>query len=254
MNPYDVFFEQNNLNFPGSEVYNHEFNTLPNRDIKINKLARRDLSIITSSEYVSKQILVYLEVCGSDREGTEVLITQLKQLVQEQNGELRVEQNGYQVRYTATMNGFSIEWSGITALVTIEFIASDPLGETVELLSFGSFTHTAAQTTYTGNFTGSGTIEPTINIVINSVTGSGSQELRILNGRTNQGIILTAVWAAGDVIEVNSETMEALINGGSVDFAGLFPTFASGTQIIAIEDTLTTRNMSVGVGYHGKLT
>ena len=131
MNIYDVIFEQNNLNaIPGVKITNHEFNNLPSREIAINKLARRDLSIITSSEYSQKQITVWADVCGGTRGDTEAVVTQLKQLIQAQNGKLQVLQNGYEVQYTVTMNEFSIEWSGTMALVTIQFLASDPLGRT----------------------------------------------------------------------------------------------------------------------------
>ena len=253
MNPYTVKFEQNDLNLPGVKVTNHEFNMLPSREIAINKLARRDLSIITSAEYSQKSITVSAEVCGGDRGQTEEVLTLLKRILQPKNGELRVLQNGYEVRYTATMNELGIEWEGTTAYVTIVFIASDPFGETVELLTFSAFTHTASQSFSTAEFIGSGTIEPTINITINSLTGSGEQDIKVFNARTNQGITLTRVWTAGEIITIDSSNKQVDVDGGLIDFTGLFPTFAGGTQQVGISDTFTARNMNVSVGYYGKL-
>lgn len=255
MNPYDVIFEQNNLNgLPGVMVTNHQFNKLPSREIAINKLARRDMSIITSSEYSQKEILVFADVCGGDRGETEAVLTLLKQLVQAQNGKLQVMQNGYEVQYTATMNEFNFEWLGTKAIVTIQFIASDPLGRTVDLLTFATYTHTAAQSSVTGVFTGSGTIEPVISLTINSVTGGTGKDINIFNGRTNQGITLTGNWNAGDIIIIDSASKKATVNGGLVDFSGIFAVFAAGTQQVGITDTLTSRNISVSVSYYARFS
>lgn len=250
MNQYDVVFEQNNLNLvQDASVLNHEFNLLPTRQVNINKLARRDLSIITSAEYSQKQIRVFMHACAGSREETEAVITLIKQLCQPVNGDLQVLQNDVEVKYTATMNEFNIEWEASNAYIEIVFIASDPLGTTTSALTFANFAHNAAQTTATGVFQGSGVIEPTINIVINSISGGGV--INILNARTNQGITISQPLSSGDILIIDSKAKRATLNNGLIDFSGLFPTFAAGTQQILITDTYTSRTSSVNVDYFG---
>lgn len=48
-----VNFDGNDLNaLANVEIDNHEFNTLPGRNLNTNKLARADKSILTTAEYV----------------------------------------------------------------------------------------------------------------------------------------------------------------------------------------------------------
>lgn len=252
MKEYDVIFEQNNLNnVPGSKVTYHEFNDLPSREISINKLARRDLSIITSAEYSQKQVTITMSACANTRAGTERIITTLKQMVQSPNGELLVLQDGLVIKYTATMNEFNIEWDATYATIRIVFIASDPFGKSVDTLSFANFVHNSPQTSATGVFQGSGTIEPTISMIVNSISGTG--ELRILNARTNQGITINKTLVSGDLISIDSQAKKVFVNNGLVDFEGLFPTWSAGTQQIVVIDSYASRNISVNVDYFATL-
>lgn len=253
MDTYTVTFEQNVLNnLPGVDLYNHDFNRTPERDIKINKLARRDMSIITSSEYTQKTIYVYAEVCGGTRAETEEALTTLKQVLQPQNGNLRVLQGGIETEYTATVNEFNPEFEGAIAYVTIVFLASDPLGSSVDQLEFVSFSTTASNASQTGYFEGSGTTEPVIAITFTSVTGGTNKTVTVTNGRTSQGISINAIYVSGDVLTINSYTKEARLNGVLKDFTGIFPTWAAGTQQITYNDDFTTRNVAISVSYNSR--
>ena len=144
MNETSVSFNGNDLSLiDGADLYNHNFNRLPSRDIRIHKLARESLSIITSAEYTQKELTVWLDICKGSREATEMALEQLKAILQGQNGELRVRQAGTLYKYTATMNELSIEWDGYNAYVTISFIASTPIGESVDSLPLFNFTLTS---------------------------------------------------------------------------------------------------------------
>ena len=119
MKSYNVLFNDNDLSaVPGVWLYNYDATTLPERDIKMHKIARRSLSIITSAEYTQKSIPVFMRVCSGDRQATEATLTALKGLLQPQNGTLELEQSGEQFEYTATMNEFNIEWDGSYAVLS----------------------------------------------------------------------------------------------------------------------------------------
>jgi hypothetical protein len=254
-NIYQIKFEQNLINdIPGVDVYNHDFNALPNRDIKIGKLARRSLSIITSSEYSDKLIPAFAEVCSGSRSDTEATITQLKALLQTQNGELVGLQNGVEVQYTATLREMPIEWNGPTAYISMIFLASTPIGTATETLTFASFNTTVSQYSATSTLEGSATVEPITTVTINSVMGGAAQTISIFNARTNQGITVSGTWAAADTMVINSYTRKVTVNGVDKDFTGIFPTFAAGEQQVQYNDTFTTRNVDVAIEYNPRYT
>lgn len=245
MDAYSVIYAGNDLSLaPGVELYNHDFNKLADRDIKINKLARQDRSIITSSEYTSKEIPVYLEVCGGSRSETEQRLTYLKSLLQGQNQVLKVSQSGDTVSYTATMNELSETWEGINVQVVVIFLASDPIGESETLTTIFSSTITTGSTSLSGVIGGSFMVEPTINIVINSVTG-GTGSISVRNAGTQQGITITGTFAATNIVSINSKAQIVTINGVEQDFTGRFPVFYPGTQALGYSDTFTTRSVSL---------
>lgn len=248
MQSYEVSFNDNRINeVPGVWLYNYNATDLPTRDINLHKLARRSLSIITSSEYSQKSIPVMMKVCSGNRQETEATLTQVKGLLQPQNGSLEVIQSGILVRYTATMNEFNIEWDGSNAYVQIVFIASTPIATAVE----DELVATMNVTTTTGNITftvgGSYVAEPFISVVINSVTGGTGQSISLFNALNNQGITITQDFVAGDIIEIDSAQMQVLRNGGEIDFEGIFPTFSPGSQQLGYSDTFTARNVDVTV-------
>lgn len=254
MGKYTVLFAGNDISqVLGVDLYNHNFNNLPNREIKINKVARRDLSIITSSEYSSKEITVNLEACTGTRADTENTMTLLKSLLQAQNAPLVVSQGGVDVEYTATMNEFNIEWNGPLAVVTIVFIASDPIGSQADDETLLSTTITTASSASSVTVAGSATAYPVFTLTITSVTGGTGGELSVQNGKTNQGITLAADFVNGDVIIIDSDKLEVTHNGASIDFTGLFPRFSAGEQQISYTDNFTTRSVSMDVTYQPRL-
>ncbi len=255
MDSYNVTFNGNNLAIlPGVELYNHEFNNLPDRQVRIFKVARRNLSVITSSEYSQKEITVQLEVCSESRAGTEDLLTSLKALVQTQNAPLVVSQGGADVEYTATMNEFNIEWDSYKAYVTILFIASNPIGQEQQSQTLFTITgNTLPRATATFTAQGSANAFPVISITLNSLTGGTDKQILIENGRTGQGIRINDTFTAGDVIIIDSANLQVTKNGIQIDFSGMFPVWASGSQQVVYGDTLTTRNVDINATYNPRL-
>lgn len=255
MTPESVRFAGNDLSLiQGVDLYNHEFNDLPVRELKTYKLARRDKSITTSSEYSTKTIPVYLDVCSGSRADTEDTLTFLKSLLQPQNASLAVLQGGVETEYTATMNEFNKEWLNSRCIVTILFLASDPIGREVQSQVFASLpaiTTSSAAQSITVN--GSATAYPVFTVTINSVTGGTSKSITVGNGLTNQGITITRTWTATDVLQIDSENMEATVNGALVDFTGMFPQFPAGSQQVTYMDDFTTRSVSLTATYQPRL-
>lgn len=252
---YQVEFNGNAINeVPGVWLYNYNATNLPERDINIHKLARRSLSVITSSEYTQKTVSVFAWVCSGGRELTEETITIIKGLLQAQNGTLKLRQSGIEVEYIATMNEFNIEWDDFNAYIEIVFIASTPIAsgsETDSLVALSGVTSSSASATFL--VAGSYIAEPLITVVISSVTGGTGGSINLFNGRNNQGITITNNFVNGDVITVDSTRYIVQVNGISVDFTGIFPTFAPAQQQLSYSDTFTTRNISITMTYNPRI-
>jgi len=255
MQPYQVSFNGNRIDtIPGVYLYFYDFTRLPQRQINIHKLARKSLSIVTSSEYTQKEIPVFLDICSGTRQDTEATVTEVKSVIQAQNGTLKVLQAGIEVQYTVTMNEFNIEWNANNAYVQIVFLASSPIGTASNSESLFNIT---GITLPSGNQTfvveGSFLSEPTITVVINTVTGGSPGTINLINAVNNQGISVTSNFTAGSILEVNSRDYTVTLNGANLDYTGLFPTFAPGSQQVAYSDTFTTRSVDVSATYNQKL-
>lgn len=253
MKEYSCKFNGNDLSqVNGVWLYNYNATDLPERDIKLHKLARRSLSIVTSAEYTQKSIPVMMRVCSGTRQDTEETLTDIKGLLQPQNGELVLKQSNELFKYTATMNEFNIEWVGSTAYVVIVFVASTPIAEAVDSDTLVSFNTTLPSDGASFIVDGSYVAEPVIDITINSVTG-GTGEISIFNASTNQGIIVTGTFSAGQHLEIDCVNYTVTLAGVNMDFEGIFPTFPPGSQRIGYTDTLTTRNVDITVSYNVKI-
>jgi predicted phage tail component-like protein len=248
---YNVWFGGNNLNsIIGVEIFNHNFNDLPTRDIKITKIARRDKSIITSSEYSSKQITVDLDISTGSRADTEGVIKTLKGVLQPQNAILLVTQDGDNTEYVATMNEFNIEWIGVKAVIRIVFIASDPVGRSVITQTLLDDDITTATKDLSVMVAGSAMAYPTFVATIDAVTGgTTNKSITIKNGLTNQGITVTRDWVSGDILSVNSDDLIVKVNNLIVDFTGIFPSFPVGSQQASYVDDFTTRDVHLVATY-----
>ena len=245
MKSYSVSFNSNDISdIPGVWLYNYDATTLPERDIKIHKIARRSLSIITSAEYSQKSIPVFMRVCSGSRQDTEATLTEIKGLLQPQNGALEVEQSGEQYQYTATMNEFNIEWDGSYAYVTIVFIASTPVAESVGTNTLFNFSTTLSSDGSSFIVGGSYIAEPIINVVYSAVTG-GTGSMSVFNASTNQGIVISGNFTNGTIVEIDSSAYTVLVNGISTDFEGLFPVFPPGSQRVGYSDTFSTRTVTL---------
>lgn len=250
MREYSVKFNSNELSdVPGVWLYNYDATTLPTRDINVHKLARRSLSIVTSAEYTQKAIPVMMKVCSGSRQDTEETLTDIKGLLQPQNGDLEVLQANRQMEYTATMNEFNIEWDGSNAWVQIIFLASTPVAESTEQETLVTFETSLQSDGASFIVEGSYISEPLITVTIGAVTG-GTGSFSVFNASTNQGITISGTFTGGDIIEINSSEYTVLVNGISTDFEGLFPVFPPGSQRVGYSDTFTTRTVTVAVEYN----
>lgn len=246
-----VFWDGNDLSgVAGANLYNHDFNALPNREIKINKLAREDKSVITTAEYSSKEVTVFLHLFGCERADAELVLRNLKALLQQINKELIVNQAGEETKYIATLNQVSHEWFGGKLKVTLVFVCSDPIGQATTATTGIATTNITTQTINIAlDIEGSFIAEPVITLTMTDITDGTDVTVTVKNNIIGQGISLTRDWADGDIVTIDSAEKTVTINGGDSDFSGIFPFFYPGDQVLGYIDGFSARDVDLTLTY-----
>ena len=121
---------------------------------------------------------------------------------------------------------FNINLSGKTAIITITFIADNPIGyANIAQELFSDSGVTAAELTYDlSDIDIQGTFylqTPKFTLEINSVTLGADPSFTISNGFAN--LVYTGTIEAGDVFIIDTNEVQVLRNGNEVDFDGALP-------------------------------
>lgn len=252
-NNVSVWFDNNDLSsITGLIINDHDFNQLPEKDIKISKIARDDISIITSVDYVSKRVYVKGIVQKCDRYEAETVMNNLKALLQLPNKVLKVQQYNTFVNYTATLEALTHEWFANNMKFTITFLASDPIGKDNLPSSIPPATITDDSHTIPFVVGGGYKIKPEITVSITSVTDGTGASISLYNTTTDQTITITRDWAADDLLVIDSENKTVRCNGAYIDYSGSFPEFYPGSRALGYSDTFTARSVDVSGQYYKK--
>lgn len=250
-----VYFNNFNLSsLPGVKIYDYNVTELPERTLNTSKLARADKSILTSAEYVKKPVYIYGYVGGVNKAAIDQNFDRLKGTIQVNEGAIVVEQGGLQIKYTGTLNTISKQYFGNNLKFTLEFICSDPIGKDSTpqlLLSTNIITSSITRLLV---IEGSYKAFPLFNMVIDSVTDGTDKNISLLNAATGQGIKINADFENGDIVSVNSATMDVLLNSSPVDFEGSFPFFFPGTRSFQYIDDFTARDVDLTITYNRQYT
>jgi len=246
-----VYFNNFNLSsLQGVRIYNHDFSNMPSRELKSNKIARADKSILTSAEYKDKPVYIYGGVGGATKQEIDQNFDRLKGVVQVNEGVLMIEQGGENVEYTGTLQGIEKQYFGKTLKFTLTFLCSNPIGAATATDTLLNVTNTLVTNTWLLNIEGSFKAEPYFTITITSGSGFTTKTISLLNGANGQGIRVTRTWSAGDVLVVDSANRVLTVNAVAVDYQGTFPSFFPGARSFQYIDDFTTRNVSINITYN----
>jgi hypothetical protein len=246
-----VYYNNFNLSgLPGIAVYNHNFISMPARNLNRAKLARADRSILTSAEYSEKTITVTGIATGDTKNEIEGNFETLKGVLQVPEGIIRVEQAGQQVEYTGTLSAFSTEFLGKHLKFTLSFLCSNPIGRS--RLTSTLLDEVTSSASYTHSITVEGSYKalPIIRITFSALTGGTNKTVQVLNADTGQGISITRDWTAGEILTVDSFNKRVEVDDADVDYGGVFPSFYPGLRSFQYIDDLTTRTVAIEITYN----
>lgn len=252
MEPDQVYFAGNELStIVGASLIDHDFNSLPNRVLNMHKLARANKSILTSAEYSDKEATVNFHLRGCDRGEAEAVLETLKSYLRPINSQLIVLQAERELTFDgATLNEINYKWFSNKIIITLVFTIADPIGYEDTSTTLLNVTVTSSASSNPIDNLGSFDAEPTINVLVTTVTGGSAQSMSLKNEETGQGITITRTWANSDTIEINSALKTVTVNGANTDYTGQFPTFPPGNGSLGYTDTFTTRSVDITATYN----
>lgn len=246
-----VYYNNFNLSsLDGVAVYNHNFISVPSRNLNRAKLARADKSLLTSAEYTEKTITITGIVTGDDKNEIESRFETLKGVLQVPEGIVRVEQAGDQVEYTGTMSGMTQQDFGKHLKFTLSILCSNPIGRSRTVSTLLTATNTGPSYSHSITVLGSYRASPIIKVTIDSLTGGTNKTIQVLNSDTFQGISITRTWTAGEILTVDSFNKIVEVNDVAVDYNGVFPTFFPGLRTFQYIDDFTTRSVDIEITYN----
>lgn len=268
MNPiFDVLFDDQSLSaIVNAELYNHDFNGLPNRDTKTFTIARANNSIVTSGAFTSKEVQLLFYVKGCTRHEAECVVNRLKSLMQCMNRTLTVMhgepnlQSGsgfYSGEYdcdtslidydNSTLTSVGLDWQGPTVIVSATFFIANPIGVGSEATLYTGTKTTAIHTAEVDNIDGTFLEqEPVIELTFNSITAGSSPSISLLSGTT---LTISSTPVAGDVLVIDVPNKNVTLNDVTVVSSGGFPVFTPTSATLYINDTYTDRDISVDISY-----
>ena len=246
-----AYFNNFDLNtLEGINITNYSTRDLPARNLTSSKLARANKSLLTSAEYASKSVSITGFSGGNNWEEIVDNFDRLKGHVQDIEGIIGVKQGSKDIEYIGTLNGVSYEEFGQNIGFTLTFLCSNPIGRDASGSNLFEATNITTSTlTKTFTVGGSALAAPRFTFVLTSVTGGTNKSISLLNAATSKGIKITRNWTSGDILNINSDTMEVLVNGISIDFQGQFPTYLPGNRTLQYIDDFSNRNITLSAIY-----
>ena len=234
-----------------SEI-NHE--SIPQKDAKLYALAHANKSVIPFVSYPSRRIIVSGKVLASSISALDTALDTFRAYFRETDANLDIGYGGGTRRYTATVNGLTIDRPGGLqfANFTIEFLCTQPFGQATSTTSaLSASARTSGSYTDAHTFVGTAPYQlPVWTITVNSIT-DGDNYMFVGNSANGQGITITGVtFAAADEVVIDCLNRTVKVNDVEVDFFGAFPEFEPGDQNLLYSDNFTARNIDIDVDYY----
>lgn len=242
---------------PGVQITKLDASRRADRVVMRKKLARADGLRTVDTQYAGKPITIAGVVKGSTRGEFEDNLVNLMKYLEPANATLEIPQGDEQRKYDSVTVD-DVSWSddqmGSFALFTCNIVSSKPYGESVGYITAVNstgITVTPSTKTFTNSIQGSFDVDPLISFTLTSYSSANSLDyVKITNPATGQYIKVSRAWLAGDILVIDCNAKTVLVNGATVDYSGVFPTFSPGQMYVKVEDSFTvSRSSGIRVEY-----
>lgn len=249
MPPNNVIFNGNSLQsaFIITQDVDHE--SAASLQANSYPLANSNRSVIPYEVYTSKMIVITGVVTGTTSANLDANLDTFRSYLIGLNKNLDINYNGSTRRYVGSCTATkTVRNRGLTrANFSITFTATQPFGvDTASTTAINTTANTAIpyQPTYT--FLGSAPLQyPVITVTFSAMAGNAAaQHVQVSNNATSQTIDVYRVWAATDVLEIDTFNKTVKVNTADVAFTGAFPEFAAGAATFGYNDGFTSRTFA----------
>lgn len=228
-------------------------NSIPDKDISIHKLARRNKSIITDVRQQTRTITIRGQIIGSSLSDRDQRVDDFARDMSPsaEYANLDIAYISGTRRYVATVQSLSIEHTDalFSAKFTIQFVCAQPFGvATSSNTLVNGATITASPSNQSLTILGNSN-EQFLNIsyTLNSFTGTANETITLKNNTTSQQITITRTWVAGEVLTIDVDNQTVKVDGVEVDYGGVFPIFKPGSHTLVVSDNWSARNVTFTV-------
>lgn len=222
------------------------------RGLTINTIARTNKAKTNSAFYNARIITLRVGITRATRALLETSIDTLMSILQGTAKDLLVKQSGGTRKYFSTYSDYVILVEGGSYIeMQLLFTTDDHFGYDIAdslLLQVTNFT--SAQRTDSITLGGSTRWQvPKILITWSALSGSTSNYVSVGNDATGQTCVVTRIWSAGDVLEIDAFNQTVKVNGTEVAFTGAIPEWAPGAGYVTYSDNFTSRTFSNTMTY-----
>jgi len=220
------------------------YRNLPDKILDIEPLARDDGFRLVNTYYNKKEIKISGTVSSDTEANLKTLVDNMKKALNVDEANLDIDDGNTVIRWIASVSNIQIpeQHYHITEIpYQITFVCQP-------------FSHSTSSSTDTDSFTtstASGSIvivgntrpKPVIQWTVSGTPSAAITGITFVNSTTNDTITLTGLELDedGEYVEVDTDNKTVVTNTGSgdttIDFTGVFPTFASSTNSYSITIT-----------------
>lgn len=249
----NVSFDGNALQTANIFVTDVTHEQMADRRVSSFLLARNDGAKVTDVHYGTKQIAIIGRISGTSIADLETRLDAFRALFLNQDRNLDVDYGGGTRRYVCTLQNLMITRGGQATTYSnfqANFVATEAFGkDTTTTTLIASTALTSGSMANAVTLGGSAPIQsPTVTVTLTTLTGSGSYNNVSLADGTRT-LLISRIWANGDVIVVDSYNKTVTVNGVAADYAGAFPNFALGAGTLTYADDFTARTGTIAATY-----
>ena len=249
-----IFFE--GFELQSAEVVSSTVNTLnaPLRSYKTAEVPRGDGQVELGDGWNRKQIAISGVFRANTPQELVEKLDRMKQILSTSKGQLDVSQFGQMRRYTCTWinpdSSFSSRThSNITFQpYTLNFAVDEPFGRAMNVTAKSLFDQTDLTLGEQINNTGTAQSRPVVIVQIQSATDLA--QITFSNATSGQQLSITRSFAAGDIIEIDSDKRRVRVNSINTDFDGAFAHLVPGANQVQITLDATAATYDVTLKHY----
>lgn len=221
------------------------YRNLPQKVLNLEPLSRRDGFRFVSSFYSDKEITISGSVTADTEAALKILVDNMKSALHSNESNLDIDDGGTTTRWVASVSRINVpeEHYHITRVPFEISFTCQPFGKlTTATTDTNSIVNTSSLSDSVV-IAGSAPARPVIRWTVSGSPSAAITAISFTNSSLGDVIAVTGLSLSGDgdYLEIDTENMSVVQNTGSgeveLDFTGVFPRFAAGTNAYSVAVT-----------------